>query len=432
MKARLVAAVLLCGTAGIAYLSACNRDRDLPVRSESRDALPMMETRTDHADDVLSTDTLARDISSFAFDLYRELRPAEGNLLLSPYGISAVFAMARAGARGDTEAQLARALRYTLPQERLHPAFAGLAAALAGAQEGGRVQLRTANSVWPRQGYPLLESYLSLLKRDYGAAVTPLRFGDAAEAARTAINRWVEEQTDRRIRDLIGPGALDAETRLVLVSAIYFRGEWRHRFQPGLTHDAPFFITAGKSGRVPMMRQEGEFRYGELEGVQLLELPYVGNRLSLLIVLPRDRDGLQRVEQGLSVAGLARWRNALRPEEVEVFLPRFRTSSTIRLDQALAALGMTDAFDPNRADFSSIDGHAGELYLDAALHAAWIDVNETGTEAAAATAAVAPSAAPGQPLVFRADHPFLFAISETQTGTLLFLGRLADPGNTGG
>ena len=237
---------------------------------------------------LLPVETLAQDVSAFALDLYHQLRRSEGNLFLSPYGISAALAMAHAGARGNTETQMASALRYTLPQESLHPAFAELGSGLANLREVGHIKLSAANSIWPQQGYPLLDGYLSLIKRHYGVSVTPLHYRDAPEAARETINRWVESRTEHKIRDLIQPGVLDALTRLVIVNAIYFRGEWAYKFQASLTRSGPFFISPGKSVQVSMMKQEWEFRYGESDSIQVLELPYLSKTLSMLILLPRE------------------------------------------------------------------------------------------------------------------------------------------------
>jgi serpin B len=374
---------------------------------------------------LLPVETLARDVSAFALDLYHQLRCSDGNLFLSPYGIAAALAVAYAGARGNTEAQMASALRYTLPQESLHPAFAELASGLAKLQAGGHIKLSTANSIWPQQGYPLLDGYLSLIKRNYGVSVTPLHYSDAPEAARETINRWVEQRTDRKIKDLIQPGILSELTRLVIVNAIYFRGEWACKFQASLTKTEAFLVSPEMSLQVPMMKQEGEFRYGESESVQVLELPYLGKTLSMLILLPREKDGLERLEDGLSVENLARWRSALREEEVEVSLPRFGMTCAFRLDKALSARGMADAFSLSKADFSGMDGRPGWLYIGAVLHKTYVEVNEEGTEAAAASAVMSkPTAAPGQPPVFRADHPFVFAICETRKVSCAWSNRI--------
>jgi serpin B len=435
MKTRWIAgALLLCCPARTEPLNRRTGNQNRPAYSKAKGTFPMTETAIGQEPGtgrkMLPVETLARDVSAFALDLYHQLRWSEGNLFLSPYGISAALAMAHAGARGNTETQMARALRYTLRQESLHPAFAELGSGLAKLQDGGHIKLSTANSVWPQQGYPLLDGYLSLIKLHYEVSVTPLDYTDAHQAARETINRWVEKRTDNKIKDLIQPGVLGALTRLVIVNAIYFRGEWASKFKTRLTRNEPFFVSPGMSVQVPLMKQEGEFRYGESESIQFLELPYLGRTLSMLILLPREKDGLKRLEQSLSVENLARWRNALREKEVEVFLPRFRMTCAFRLDKALSAMGMADAFSASKADFSGMDGRPGWLYLGAVLHKTYVDVNEEGTEAAAATGMDAPMAAE-QPPVFRADHPFLFAICETRSGTPLFLGRLTDPTKPG-
>jgi len=408
MKARWIAgaALLFCGPAQTGQ------------QARSARKLPPMET-------------LAHDLSAFGLDLYHQLRSSDGNLFLSPYGISAALAMASAGARGTTQAQMAAALRYSLLQGALHPAFAELGSALAKLQESGHVKLSAANSVWPQRGDPLLGDYLSLIKRHYGVTVTPLDYIGAPEAARATINTSVEKSTDRKIKDLVQPGVLDALTRLVIVNAIYFRAEWASKFDPSYTREAPFFISPASSVPVPLMKQEEEFKYGEQPSLQILELPYLGRTLSMLILLPRQKDGLKGLERSLSMENLAHWRSALRGTTVEVFVPRFTMTCAFRLDQALSALGMADAFSASKADFSGMDGRRGWLYLGAVLHQAFVRVNEEGTEAAAATAVAAPRAAPGQPPVFRADHPFLFAISEARSETLLFLGRVTDPTKPG-
>jgi serpin B len=434
MKLRWIAGViLLCCPAAAERLGG----RCRPAFSKGKGTFPMAEIANSQkpgaGSKFLPAEALAQDVSVFGLDLYHQLRRSEGNLFLSPYGISAALAMAYAGARGNTETQMASTLRYTSPQDILHASFAGLASGLEMSQQGGRLKLNTANSIWPQQGYPLLQGYLSLIKRHYGVAVTPLPYENDPEVARKAINGWVEKRTDRKIKDLVQSGVLEKQTRLVIVNAIHFRGEWTRKFPIDVTRDQPFYVSPGKSTPIPLMKQEGEFKYGESESVQVLELPYLGNTLSMLILLPRDKDGLTQLENSLSAENLMRWRNALREELVQVYLPRFGMTSTFRLDRALSAMGMADAFIAGKADFSGMDGRPGWLYIGAVLHKTYVKVNEEGTEAAAATPAMSmPTAAPGQPPVFRADHPFLFAIYETRSGTLLFLGRLAEPAKVGG
>jgi serpin B len=346
--------------------------------------------------------------------------------------------MTYAGARGDTERQIAQALHFDLDQARLHPVFAALEAGLpvgplrgTAGQERAGVVLRIANSLWPQAGYPLLDTFLALVKAHYGASITPLDYGDS-EAARRTINAWVEDRTEGKIVDLIQPGMLGAMTRLVLVNAIYFKGNWASQFDPDLTHDASFQVTPAQQVQVPMMTRQGSFRYAEHDGLQVIELPYAGDGLSMIILLPRQAVGLAGLEAELTVETLGRWTGGLRQQEVMVFLPRFRLESTFRLDSALMALGMADAFDMGKADFSGMDGQKGWLYIGSVIHKAFVDVNEEGTEAAAATAVIMRTLSVAPPLpIFRADRPFLFLIRDNGTGGILFLGRVVSPGERG-
>lgn len=377
-----------------------------------------------------SIDTGARAVvegnTAFALDLYQQLRQAEGNLFFSPYSISTALAMTYAGARGVTEAQMADALHFSLPQEALHPAFARLEAQLRGIQASGDVQLSVANALWPHVDYPFLDSFLDLVRVNYGVSLAAIDYRDP-EAARQQINAWVEEKTNGKIQDLIPPRIIDTLTRLVLTNAIFFKGNWASQFDKASTGDADFALLSGKRVAVPMMAQKLECGYGEADDVQILELPYVGNALSMIVLLPRAIDGLAALEAQLTPDALERWTKRLGEIKVEVFLPRFKLSAAFRLDEALKAMGMTDAFDERRANFAGLDGVAW-LYITAVLHKAFVDVNEEGTEAAAATAVVMglKSLPPPSP-IFRADHPFLFLIRDHATGSILFLGRVTDP-----
>ncbi|MCU0572824.1 MAG: serpin family protein [Syntrophobacteraceae bacterium] len=376
-------------------------------------------------------ETLVEGNSGFALDVYRQLSVGEGNLFFSPHSISTALSMTFAGARGDTEKQMAEALHFHLDRKDLHEAFAGLESTLTKAREGGHVTLDVANGLWPQKGYPLRDDYLSLVKKHYGVSITPVDYRTAAEDARGMINRWVEGKTRGKIQDLIQPGVLDPMTRLVLVNAIYFKGMWENRFKVEDTRDAPFHVAPGKVAQAPMMTLREEFGYADLDSLQILEMPYVGKGLSMVVLLPRKADGLREMEADLTPARLKEWRSVLRRKEVVVFLPRFRMTSMFRLDETLAALGMRDAFSPARADFSGMDGRKGWLHIGVVLHKAFVEVNEEGTEAAAATAVgIRATAMPAPPPEFRADHPFLFLILEKETGSILFMGRVTDPTRT--
>jgi serpin B len=363
--------------------------------------------------------------TGFALDLYRTQRGVCGNLFLSPYSISAALAMAFAGAGGETAAQMARVLHFDPNPGRLHDAFAALETRLAEVARQGALQLRVANRLWPHKGCRLLDGYVTLVKRCYGVSLTPLDYRHA-EAARQIINAWAEEQTAGRIRDLIPPGVLNELTRLVLANAIYFKGRWATQFRLRSTRRAPFWVTPEGSVPVQMMAQMHEFGYAETGDLQALEMPYAGDGLSMIVLLPRARDGLVALEAALTVENLNRWTAGLVPDTVELFLPQFHLTFAVQLDEALQSLGMADAFS-ERADFSGMDGSL-RLYLGAVLHKAFLKVNEEGTEAAAATAVITlEMAMPAQARVFRADHPFLFLIREVRTGSILFLGRVVNP-----
>ena len=377
-------------------------------------------------------ETLAQDNAAFALDLYDHLRTDEGNLFFSPHGISTALAMTYAGAREETRAQMQAALRFSLEGTALHKAFSALDTRLNALQDSGDVELLAANSLWPQEG-ALLDAYLSLIETHYDAVVEPVDYTEASsrKRARKRINAWVEQKTREKIRDLVPKGVLDALTRLVLVNAIYFKGSWTLPFDETATSEAPFHTTPDSRVAVPMMHRKETFRYGEIGGrLQLLELPYGNGDLSMLIVLPETIDGCGGVEAGLDPDALSNWRKRLRRKKVEVYLPRFKISDGFRLDKILRNMGMTDAFDPQKADFAGMDGRPDRLYITAAIHKAYVDVNEKGTEAAAATAVMVGGKAlmpPEPPPVFRADHPFLFLIQENKTGAVLFMGRVADP-----
>lgn len=384
------------------------------------------------ADD--DTPRLAQDNSAFAFDLYHQLSGSEGNLFFSPYSISTALAMTESGARGETKSQMAKALHFSLPQDKLDPAFAELRNNLNAAQGADKVTLTIANSIWPSNRYKFLDSYVGILKSNYDVSLTPLDYTQT-EAARVTINKWVENKTHDKIMDLIGPGVLKPDTRLTLVNAIYFYGKWLSPFQPKDTDDWPFKVSPDKPEDVPMMSQTSEFPYAETGSLQVLELPYRGAELSMLIVLPKSTTGLAAIESGLSQTSLAEWTGKLETREVIVHLPKFKiTWGTEDLTDSLKTLGMKDAFDKNSADFSGMDGNPHGLCIGAVLHKAFIDVKEEGTEAAAATAVVmmTGAVAPETPTpMFLADHPFLFLIQDNRTGTILFMGRVLDPKASG-
>ncbi len=364
--------------------------------------------------------------TSFALALYRQLQAAEGNLFFSPYSISSALAMTYAGAKEATRAQMAQALRFNEDDKLLHAGFKQLREALekSGKESGNR--LMVANSLWPQANYRLRRVFLNLVKRYYGVKISRVDYGDA-ESARQKINTWVEEKTEQKISELIGPSVLDSLTRLVLVNAIYFKGTWEHTFSADQTYEEPFHLSQGEAIQAQIMHQKNSFRYSEDEQVQVLELPYAGKHLSMLVLLPKATDGLAQLEGSITQENLKLWQDALEETEVNVALPRFELSFPFRLDDALQSMGMTDAF-TGAADFSGME-QTRELYLGAVLHKAFIKVNEEGTEAAAATAVIMQTKSVSFMSVdFIADHPFIFLIRDNQTGSVVFLGKLVKPG----
>ncbi|MGD9116566.1 MAG: serpin family protein [Dehalococcoidia bacterium] len=388
----------------------------------------------DTAPDVASGDmaTLVEGNSAFAFDLYQQLKSEEGNIFYSPYSISLALAMTYAGARGETETQMADTLDFLLSQDDLHPAFNALALELASRGEGAQgkddegFRLNIVNAIWGQKDYAFLNSFLDTLAVNYGAGLRLLDFINETEAARVTINDWVAEQTEGRIEDLIPQGALNAWTRLVLTNAIYFNAAWLNPFDEGGTYDGTFHRLDGSQVTVPMMRQTESFGYGEGDGYQAVALPYDGNELDMVILLP-DSGQFEAFEAALSAETVAGIIDDISYQKVALTMPQFEFESEFSLKEALAALGMPIAFDDSQADFSGMAGNQ-ELYISDVIHKAFVSVDEEGTEAAAATAVIiAASAAPAEPVTVTIDRPFIFLIRDIESGAILFVGRTMNP-----
>ncbi len=364
--------------------------------------------------------------SAFAADLYQALRREQnGNLFYSPYSISAALAMTYAGARGETEKQMADTLHYTLPQAQLHPAFNALDARLTQ-RSGESFQLHIANALWGQKDFAFLPAFLDALAENYGAGLRVLDFVGATEAARQTINRWVSEQTQGKIKDLLKPGVLDPSTRLVLTNAIYFKGKWVRPFEKNSTAEGPFTLLDGSVVNVPMMSQTGSFNYVEGEGYQALELPYRDSDAAMLIILPQAGQ-FDEIESRFSFAQLTALRSRLQPRVVHLTLPKFTYESEFRLADTLARMGMPAAFSDSAADFSGMTGKR-DLFIGEVVHKAFVAVDEEGTEAAAATAVVMrETAAIMGEIEMNVDRPFLFLLHDTRNGTILFMGRVLNP-----
>jgi serpin B len=373
--------------------------------------------------------TVTGGATSFACDLYGRLKETPGNLFFSPYSISTCLAMTYAGARGDTEKQMAQVLHFGGDQAQVATGFGDLPRQLAAAGNQQGIELSVANALWAQQGHPFLPAFLKIARTEYQANVNQADFKTQSASATRRINDWVAQKTKDKIKDILSPGSLNAQTRLVLANAIYFKGRWADQFQAARTLNQPFHLAPGTQVEASLMHRTGRTRYMDNDAFQAVELPYQGNRLTMMILLPRAIDGCRGIEAQLSADLLAKSLAQMKMQEVELFVPKFQMTSSFELGNTLSKMGMAQAFGPE-ADFSGMDGMK-DLFISAVLHKAWVEVTEEGTEAAAATVTTMRALAiarPIAPVVFRADHPFIFLIRDTQSGCVLFLGRLANPG----
>jgi serpin B len=379
------------------------------------------------AGSLLASGDVTPGMNRFAAAAYRQLAQKNGNLILSPFSISTALSMLMDGARGQTAAGIAATLNQVSPGAEYHTAVAALAAELTKQANLGGNQLAIANGLWVQQGFPLEADFEQTIGKVYQAPLTPLDFHTHAEQARQEINAWTAQHTNGRIQELFAPHSIDATTRLVLTSAIYFYGKWRAPFDPKNTRAEAFQLGGGGTVDAQFMHQKADFLYGDTPAAQILEMRYQGTPLAFDILLPKTNDGLAELEATLKPDTLAAWFAALRSAKVEAAIPKFRAESSFSLKEMLSRMGMADAFS-RAADFSGIDGRR-DLLVDDAVHKAFVEVSEEGTEAAAATGiTVRPLAMRRQEqIVFRADHPFAFFIRDTTSGAILFEGRLVKP-----
>jgi serpin B len=368
--------------------------------------------------------------NAFAVDLYAQLSKQPGNLFFSPESISTAFGMAYAGAHGQTATDMQHVFHFTLPPDRLHPAMGALLAEMNAQHKG--YELHVADALWAQQDASFLPDYLKLVQTDYGAGFHRVNFKISPDSVRATINAWVEKQTNDKIKDLLSPGVLNSSTRLVLTNAIYFKGDWQDPFNSEATQKEEFHLSSTQWAMAPMMHRTGGYSYYDGGTFQALELPYAGNEISMVVLLPKETDGLSALETSFASGVAGDWIQKLEPvDKVILTLPRFTMTQQFELSGTLSAMGMAQAFS-GAADFSGMTGKP-DFSISAAIHKAYIDVNEKGTEAAAATSIVMRATAMHQefpappPIVFRADHAFLFVLLDTRSGSMLFLGRVADP-----
>jgi len=373
---------------------------------------------------------LAAGNSEFAFDLYKEIKSAGGNLFYSPFSISQALAMTWAGARNNTEKQIADTLHFTLGQTGLHPAFNKLDLELqnrgqgAKGKDGKGFRLNIANSIWGQDGWSWLPDFLDTLALNYGAGMRLVDFKKLPDQCRVIINNWVEDRTEDRIKNLIPEGIITTDTRLVLVNAIYFNAAWKFPFKEENTKPGDFILLDGNKISADMMNQNEEHDYTEGDGYKACELKYDGDELSMIIVLP-DSGRFDEIESSLSADFIDGIIDNLSDKSVNVTMPKYEFESQFSLADTLEAMGMPDAFSAS-ADFSGMDGSL-RLVITDVIHKAFIATDEAGTEAAAATAVILNEKGMPEFAEFKVDRPFIFLIRDIKTGAILFVGRVLNP-----
>ncbi|MFI5204579.1 MAG: serpin family protein [Flavobacteriales bacterium] len=377
---------------------------------------------------VVPTDSLVKGNTQFAFELFAQLDKTK-NLFFSPYSISSALAMTYAGARSETANQMSAVMHFEGESNRFHSNFSNLSKEI-NSRNGSDVEISIANRLFGDKRKKFITEFQNVTSNLYSAPIEQVDFVKQLEKSRVRINNWVEEKTKDKIKELIKPQVLPDSTKLVLVNAIYFYGDWASQFEKDNTQKGKFFTTVSNEDECDLMYQQSSFMYMENDDFKAIQMPYKGNQLSMEIYLPNKTDGLEEFTKTLSAANYRLWSESFEYSEVKLTLPKFKMTSDFSLGEMLQDMGMKLAFS-NDADFSGMTGKP-ELKISKVIHKAFVDVSEKGTEAAAATAvimtmvdSVAPE--PAVPKVFTADHPFFFIIRDNGTGSILFMGQLIDP-----
>ncbi len=411
--------IILLGTVGF-YLFDYYQDKNTNNSSNKNNIV--------NQDSNLS---LSQANNQFAFKLYSQIKKNDQNILFSPYSIMDAFGMVYEGSQGDTANQIANVFQFTTNDQKRRDEFLSFQNNLVATDN--LYTLRSANSLWVEKTYSVLDSYLEVIEKYYGGDAQNIDFKNNPQISRQTINQWVSNQTNNKIKDLFGEKSITEDTKLVLANAIYFKGEWINKFYPNNTHNDTFTLANGNTIDTKMMsikNDETNFDYYEDDNLQVLKMPYVGNKLSMVLLLPKSNN-LSSLEQSLTDTSLNQWQQGLTNQAVNVYLPKFTFNDKYDLVDTLKQMGITDSFDARKANFSGIS-QKNDLFINAVEHQVYIGVNELGTEAAAATgigmsatsvSMVSPKAVP----VFRADHPFMFLIQDDTTKTILFMGSVNNP-----
>jgi serpin B len=437
---------LACAAALALGTSACDPPAtpDTPASSQpsaptaagaapSASASPAVSAKVSAPPSPDATKKLARGSNAFGLELFGKLRGAKGNVVFSPASVSTALAMTWLGAKDGTADEMKRVMHFDGTSDEVADAAGRLTASLTA--PGSGVTCNLANRLFGEKSYAFERPFLDKTASAFGAPLEPVDFKGAPDPSRVHINDWVAAETAKRIENLIPEKAVTSDMRLVLVNAIYFLGDWRDPFQKGLTQDEPFFVTATEKKTVPLMKRVGEYRTTDTGDADVVELAYQGEKTAMLLVVPKQVDGLAAVEKSMDGSALARIESGLEDERILLRVPRFQVAppTSLPLGKMLQELGMHSAFDPDLADFTAIanpPARADRLFIGEVFHKAFVKVDEKGTEAAAATAVMMPRGGgppPSTPREVRADRPFLFFIRDRESGLVLFMGRVADP-----
>lgn len=381
---------------------------------------------TIHADSSEYVEELVQANDTFAFNLYSSCSDVKGNFIVSPLSISMALGMTSAGASGITLEQMRETMSVAQNEETFHEAFRELRSSIGSSLRGSKVVLNLCNSVWVQKNSDVMPGFTECLLNNYGSQLREADFVNDSSSAIKEVNAWVKKQTQGRIENMLGSDQVSTEAAFILVNTIFFKGKWHSKFKRRATRSEPFFVTSGQQVMIPMMWQTGSFNYFSNAEVSLLELPYIRGRFSMVIFLPNKSDGLSDLEKNMDLEKVNSWLKARRKKEVQVYLPRFSFRSNCSLKDGLSKMGMPDAFHNGKADFSRISSRQ-TLFLASVLHCAGVEADEDGTTAWAATTVSGNFEGASPAMLFKANHPFVFMITENTTGSVLFLGRVSDP-----
>ncbi|MBN3033990.1 MAG: serpin family protein [Bacteroidales bacterium] len=378
------------------------------------------------------TITCSEQVNHFGLELFREISHDSGNMVFSPLSISAAMAMVYAGSRGHTAQEISRVLHYNPEMDTFRVEYPAFLKQL-GKDDFALNRFEMVHSAWPQTGYDFLPGYIDFLDASFEAEINHVDYHttESREQAIHRINGWVDQATQGKIPQLLSPGLLSPETRLVLTNAVYFKGQWLIGFDTLFTSAGAFYCEPGKHVEVEFMFSESEYNYFEDYGIRGLEIPYAGREFSMIVLLPEDPLGVDSLIRVINPEILATWQGMMMGEHINLYLPKFKVETLIKLEDIFTGMGMVLPFS-DLADFSGMSSSC-DLKIDKVIHRALIETDETGTEAAAATAVVMMETAIADeppPLEFRVDHPFIFLLKEKKTGVILFAGRINNPAGT--